>query len=404
MDKSNKDDGTQLPDINNSIKKKYLKNQRSFKIKMKMVNFPLNYKTINNFNHQNTSSKKDTKIKIKNFRRKTKTEFFKIKDFNFKKKLIYQYDNKTDETNHKNNFDSNDLKRFTNNSNNYKIFNGLNNPFHTYSVNKIEKLSFLKFKSRNKNANTNTNKVISLNNLKLLLFNNSKNSKNNYSRNNNLNIDFSTYKKEMAKLFVHINPIKIPLFLNKNSEKDLEERDVVDIHIFENFKLKKSIRNSLLNDINQNALYYKLFLNFLKSITNRINFVEDIYLIPHIKNNFALSKPFENFELLTETLRNKNLLHKQVSISMNRSCIVKELLIKKEEIDMRRKEKEIEYNPKKKPKYKDYINLYLSDYDQQYEPFELSDFFGKCINYSNIYFANDRLKNLIFSDKFTKET
>ena len=397
MDKSNKDNRTQLLDIGELFRKKYLKNQRILRLKKKMINYPLNYITINSLNHQNPI-KKIPNIKINNFStHKTKKEFFKLKDFNVKKRLIYEYDNNTDETCHKNNFENNDLKRFTNNSINYKIFNELNNPYHPYSVNKkIEKSFLIKFKKKNKNIN----EITPLNNIESFIVNNLKINNNDFSRNINLNKDININKKEMTKLFIHLNPIKIPRFLNKNREKDLEERDKIDIHIFENSKLRKKIRDALLNDINQNALNYRLFLNFLKSVTNRINFVEDIFIIPHIKNNFALTKPFENLGLLSDTLRNKNLFHKQVSISMNRSCIVRELLIKKEEIDMKKMKKEVEYNPKKKPKYEDYLNLYLSDYDQQFEPFELSDFFDKCINYPNIYYANERLKNLIFSDKF----
>ena len=399
MDKSNKDNRTQLLDIGELFRKKYLKNQRILRLKKKIINYPLNYVTINSLNHQNPI-KKIPNIKINNFStHKTKKEFFKLKDFSVKKRLICEYDNKTDETCHKNNFENNDLKRFTNNSINYKIFNGLNNPYHPYSVNKkIEKSFLIKFKKKNKNIN----EITPLNNIESFIVNNLKINNNDFSRNINLNKDININKKEMTKLFIHLNPIKIPRFLNKNREKDLEERDKIDIHIFENSKLRKKIRDALLNDINQNALNYRLFLNFLKSVTNRINFVEDIFIIPHIKNNFALTKPFENLGLLSDTLRNKNLFHKQVSISMNRSCIVRELLIKKEEIDMKKMKKEVEYNPKKKPKYEDYLNLYLSDYDQKFEPFELSDFFDKCINYSNLYFANDRLKNLIFSDKFKK--
>ena len=74
MDKSNKDK-TQLIDIGELFRKKYLKNQRILRLKKKMINYPLNYITINSLNHQNPI-KKIPNIKINNFStHKTKKDF-----------------------------------------------------------------------------------------------------------------------------------------------------------------------------------------------------------------------------------------------------------------------------------------------------------------------------------------
>ena len=81
-------------------------------------------------------------------------------------------------------------------------------------------------------------------------------------------------------------------------------------------------------------MQYKLYLDFKKSITNRVNYFEDIFMIPHLKNNFSLSKPFDDLIALNEKLRNRNLLHRQVALSMNKICIIKKLLkIKKKNGD-----------------------------------------------------------------------
>ena len=59
--------------------------------------------------------------------------------------------------------------------------------------------------------------------------------------------------------------------------------------------------------------------------------------------------------------------------------------------------KEEEYNPKKKWNFdEDYYKIKISEYEQQFEQFELSDFFGKCSNYAHTSFADKRLNSLIF--------
>ena len=116
----------------------------------------------------------------------------------------------------------------------------------------------------------------------------------------------------------------------------MEIFDTVDINQFENSKLQEAIRICLVTDINLNPLYNKLYNNFLKSITNRVNFHDDIYIVPHIRNNFSLMKPMKNFDLINEKFKNRNLLHIQVAFSINQGHIIKILLKKKMEMDKKR--------------------------------------------------------------------
>ena len=219
-----------------------------------------------------------------------------------------------------------------------------------------------------------------------------------------MNGESSTFRNEIedSKIFKSIGKVNISRFINQDKYKNMEILDTVDINQFENSKLQKAIRISLVTDINLNPLYNKLYSNFLKSITNRVNFHDDIYIVPHISNNFSLMKPTSNFDLINDRFKNRNLLHIQVAFSINRGHIMKNLLIKQREMDRKRMQKEEEYNPKKKWNFEeDYYKIKISEYEQQFEQFELSDFFGKCTNYAYTSFADKRLNNLICSKKFS---
>ena len=331
-----------------------------------------------------------------------------------------------------------DLRKYTNNSTTFKYFSQLNKEYHPYTVNKAIRSILLA--SKEKETETHQ-KIIQLKAIKSLLYNNSKiytneitpkhnyiNKKllfrNNYNNNNLSNSKNNTYtktttpiktylskksktfKKRFSK-FINISSIKKP---NKthyfsNKKKDIELMDEVDIHIFENDKLNLMIKNSLLNDINHDEINYKLFLDYLKSLTNKIDFHEDIYLVPHIQNNLSLAKPFDNLVLLNEKLRDKNLLHKQVALSMNKISIIKILLMNKREIEMKKYMEKNDFKPKRKWSNNDESleKKIGNQYEKKFQHFELTDYFGKCNNYNIIGFANQKLKECIFYKKFTKE-
>ena len=168
----------------------------------------------------------------------------------------------------------------------------------------------------------------------------------------------------------------------------MEFGDNIEINVFENDKLNKSIRNSLLNDINHDEINYILYKNYIKTLTNKVNFVEDIYRVPHIGNNLALSNPFEDLDILNNRLSNKNLLHKQIILSMNKITIIKELLKKEKEKEMKQLMKIIEFKSKKKLKNNDSSEKIINKYEAKFQHFELTDYFWKYNNYAIINFAN----------------
>ena len=185
-----------------------------------------------------------------------------------------------------------------------------------------------------------------------------------------------------------------------NVKNDSELYDEIDNKMFENEKLKKRIRISLLQDINPEEKNYKLFLDFLKPMTNYYNCFADIYIVPHIKNKLAFNKSINDSEELFSKLCNKNMLHKKTVLSMNRINIIRELIKKKEK---ERKKMLEEMNKKPILKWKNYEELLLSQYEKKFEKFELEDYFVKCTDYQIISFADKKLKDYIFNNIFIQK-
>ena len=296
---------------------------------------------------------------------------------------------------------NNDLKKYTNNSLTYRVFTQINRSYHPYSVNRIKRSILPYIKSEKEKEKKKEINELEINTLKLLFLNDSRII---YpyaiSLNEHSLYQSNTFKDEKPKIiFNKISKIRIPKLLNINNHDDLELRDKVDTELFEKLKLYKIIRDSLLNDINQDINDRNLVLKYLKSMINNINFHRDIYIVPHIKNNFVFSKPTKDFISMNNKLKNKNLLNKQVVLSINSICIINKLLEKKKEMEYKKMLEEEEYNPKKKIKWdinedmnKNEINLY----EQKFKAFELMDFFEKKGNYSKTFFAEQKLKYSIY--------
>ena len=414
MIQTKKDNRTQMPKIKNIFKERLLNQKKLLKIKLKTIEFSTNRNattTLSNINKiynkasrilENSKYEFKTIKKIKQIKSKTKKNLFSTFDNKSRDKYIINY----------NNFDfAKNLKKYTNNSLSYRTFNELNNPYHPYSVNKVKRSPLIQINNRKEKQKQKKkqSKIKAFNSIKSLLYNNNNDSKLTQYFNVTKNMFFlneesSTFRSETenSKIYKSIGKVNISRFINQDKYKNMELFDTVDINQFENSKLQKAIRICLVTDINLNPLYNKLYSNFLKSTTNRVNFHDDIYIVPHIRNNFLLMKPIKNFDLINEIFKNRNLLHIKVAFSINQGHIIKTLLKKKKEMDRKRMLKEEEYNPKKKWNFEeDYYKIKVSEYEQQFEQFELSDFFGKCSNYAYTSFADKRLNNLILSKKFS---
>lgn len=395
MKSFNQENEIKMPEIKSIFHKKLLFNKMIHKIKLKPIDYTSNtsndvLRGINSGNKTNIYTelnKNKTKIsKTILLSKQNNNEFNYHKNEDLKKNLKRYMNNSLDL--------NKDLKRYTNNSMAFRLFKESNTPYHAYEVNKAQRSILLQIK----NNNDLDNKIVQINSIKSIIKSNLKNITNiNISRNNffirrNKTINLKE-KSKITKVFRNITPINIKKgFLDDQTKKDIEQRDVVDLKIFENEKLKKSIKESLLNDINHDELQYKIYLDFKKSITNRINYFEDIFIIPHLKNNFSLSKPFNDLIALNEKLRNRNLLHRQVALSMNKICIIKKLLKTKRKMEMQKLLEE--YKPKKDLN----PNIYneLNPFEEQFGQFELNDYFDKSYNNSYIWFANKKLKETIY--------
>lgn len=281
---------------------------------------------------------------------------------------------------------NNNLKKYTNNSVNFKNFNELYKPYHPYLIDKTKKLLLLSIKKERKK-----------------LFESPKNLPHiSSSRNEYLNKESKTYKKENIHLFLGKKPTK-PIILDNNKLKDFEIRDSVDFDYFKNDQYKRIIKKALLHDINFDTIHSNyLYIDYLKSKPHKINYFEDINIIPHLQNNLSLSKlRFKDINLLNKTLINRNYITKKVSLSLNRSFIIKSLLKKKKEIEEERIRKEDEYKLKTRWKSDEvYKEIKLSDYEKKFGQFELQDYFGKSMNYPLVSLVDKKIKENFFQKKF----
>ena len=353
------------------LNKKFINSKvNALKLNIKAFNIS-NYKKNLLFKGKNKSNSEIDFFQNINYQNSLKNEFVKIKLKNEIKINSYKNIREKNNTSYKfiyNNTDSsNNLKKYTNNSPSFQNFNELlKNSSHNYSVNKIEKSILLK-------TPIQKNKYLNLN-------------------------GFNSFKnKENKNPFIILPPIKFHL-LTDLYKTDLELLDKVDNKMLENEKLIKKIRISLLQDINPEENNYKLYLNYLKPITNYFNYHQDIYMIPHIKNNFSFCQNINNFDILSKKLCNKNILHKKVVLSMNRIRIIRELLIKEKENERKQIIEEIQQKPILK--WKNYGETKLKKYEKKFAKYELQDSFEKCTNNQIIRFADKKLRNIIYSKKY----
>jgi hypothetical protein len=283
----------------------------------------------------------------------------------------------------------------------FRIFNELNKPYHPYSVNTIKNSILF----QNKKRKEIKDKMLHINSLKTLLYNNKgisymKNKSEKFYKKNYNNEYFS--KKKLSKIFEEINKNELNNILKyNNAKKDLELRDEIDVTFFEDYKLKKIIKKSLLNDINQDEINNKLYFDFLKPIVHQINYYNDIYRVPHISNNLALGKPIKNLDIFQNLIKNRNILHEKVSLAMNKMFIIKEKLREKKELKKKKMFERGDSKLKKKWIQSDEsFELKCYEFEKKFQYFELTDYFWKCNNYSVIDLACKKLKDVIFTKSF----
>jgi hypothetical protein len=381
------------------FQERLLNQNKLIKIKLNSIDKLQNLKTISHFNSHNSQSK------TKSIRTNNKYNFTIARPntaSNMPRRIFeYTRNDKKYKYNYNNPELKNDLKRFTNNSMTFRIFNELNKPYHPYSVNTIKNSILF----QNKKRKEIKDKMLHINSLKTLLYNNKgisymKNKSEKFYKKNYNNEYFS--KKKLSKIFEEINKNELNNILKyNNAKKDLELRDEIDVTFFEDDKLKKIIKKSLLNDINQDEINNKLYFDFLKPIVHQINYYNDIYRVPHISNNLALGKPIKNLDIFQNLIKNRNILHEKVSLAMNKMFIIKEKLREKKELKRKKMFERGDSKLKKKWIQSDEsFELKCYEFEKKFQYFELTDYFWKCNNYSVIDLACKKLKDVIFTKSF----
>lgn len=365
--------------FDNSINKIELSNENKKKNNIFLQYENLKTQTYAKYNPSNTNTE-FFKMKLKN---KAKIFSYNIKGFQQKNSSL-KYIYKSPESN-------DDLRRYTNNSSSFRIFNGQDNPYQSYTIKKLKKIEKPILLQSPKNIENISSTRFFSNNSKFYSINSYK---------NYFNHNFENQKKN-SKIFIKIPPIDISELVDKSSENDLESRDKVDNKILENEKLREKIRITLLQDFNHDKKHNKLYLDFLKPLNHYIDFYQDIYIIPHIKNNFAFRKPTKDLEKLSHKLCDKNLFHKQIVLILNRLIITREQLIKQKEIDQKKMFEE-EQDMKFGLKYNNLEEEKINQYEEKYENYELQDSFEKCANHQVISFADKKIRECIFTKNFYK--
>ena len=226
---------------------------------------------------------------------------------------------------------------------------------------------------------------------------------NNYSSKNNEELNNKNEKDfiKTLKKFPKIN-LSFPFQLMNSINIDKKEsKDTVNTEAFNDEKLKRKLRKALYFEINSFEYDNGKYIEYKNSLQNYINFIYDINIVPHIKNRFLYKKPIYEPRKINEILFSKNAICKEDAKALNRYIINS---IKKEELEkefLKIREKKM----KELSKSNNYLQKLCLDYEDEDMPkltsdemVELSDFFGKIINYKNVNFASNKLKDVVYQE------
>ena len=246
----------------------------------------------------------------------------------------------------------------------------------------------------NNDKKINKNFFKDINKRYLINFNSSKNNEESFNKKGK---DFIKTLKKFPKINLSF-PFQLMNSVNIDKK---ESKDTVDTEAFRDEKLKRKLRKALFFEINSFEYDNGKYIEYKNSLQNYINFIYDINIIPHIKNKFLYNKPIYEPRKINKILFSKNAINKEDAKSLNRYIINR---IKKQELDkesIKLREKKM----KELSKSNNYLQKLCLDYEDEDMPkltsdemVELSDFFEKNINYKNVNFASNRLKDVIYQE------
>ena len=226
-----------------------------------------------------------------------------------------------------------------------------------------------------------------------------------FAHNINSNIILQEYKKlklDTEKQKIKINKNLIRLKCLKKMENEIN--DIVDIDYFEYLKLKRDLKKLRFFD---NEMSYKKDENFIKfnNYENKINYIYDIYHVPHFKNRLLKYNNEINYEIkhLNE-LDCPNFIDFKVWINLNIKKVKMQMLkdkgindniisenINLDKINSNNKENEKEENDILENEEESKVNFHINE--------ELEDYFiNKSFYKSNSYIASDNLKKFLYKN------
>ena len=219
--------------------------------------------------------------------------------------------------------------------------------------------------------------------------------------NNNNKIKSET-QRNLAKTFKKLSNFNInfPLDFDRSKAYDnLELRDKVNLDYYNDEEIKKKLRKTLYFEINSFDFDNGIYWEYKKSIPNYINFIYDINILPHLKNKFLYNKPITKQTQINEIIFNKNAISKDVAKAINRYIInnIRKVILEKEEAE--RREKKLRELAKSN---KIMLKLYLEKKDEDLpeltsaEAVELSDYFGKIIDYKFVRISSGKLRKIVY--------
>ena len=221
---------------------------------------------------------------------------------------------------------------------------------------------------------------------------------NRLKKNYNKNFDSSYVHKLNSDFMIEIIEKKSRNILNiykkylnnkKIIEPKLEEKDEVDDKNLGKIKLFTRIRNYLINQ-NKEDVIGKETRIFYENKENRINFLDDINLIPHFKNNLV------NSTLDIDKLANINYIEHNTLRNLN----ISRINIQKHKDYKNTKEYEKEMIEQKKMEGLDIE--FDKNYTEKYDLYDMEDYLTKKkINQSEVKIFNDKNK-ILFYNTFMK--
>ena len=221
-----------------------------------------------------------------------------------------------------------------------------------------------------------------------------------HNKNNYMENTPRIYTKPFKK-FSKIN-VNFPLeFPNSISVDKMELRDKVNVDYYNNENIKKQIKKTLFYDLNSYDYDNGIYSEYKNSIPNYINFIYDINILPHIKNKFLYAKPIGKQTQINDIIFNRNVIRKEVARGINRYIInnIRKDILEKEEI--KRREKKMRELAKTN---RIMLKLYLERKDEDMpnltsdEMVELTDYFGKNIDYKCVCIPNNKLRNVVYDE------